>query len=279
MSETIYSADFAKYLPQSLTHDPKMVALAKAAEAELKVSGLTDSVLIYSRIEELSEDLLDLLAYDLHCDWYDYRYPVEVKRNILKNNIKIHRKLGTKYAVEKALADVYSTAKVKEWFEYNGSPFCFKVTVNVSQTGIDEKTTKEIEAKMKFYKNVRSHCDGVFYRMDAPRATTLAAARLLLGGGVKVKPLLKESVSAERASVQLQNELKLGGILKVKPKLQTTIKVEKAEARTLAGVYETQKLKVKTKLEDALKGGIAVGTALMYQKNKKNTMRVRKKEE
>lgn len=250
MSETIYSADLAKYLPQSLTHDPKMVALAKAVETELlKVSGLTDSVLIYSRIEKLSEDLLDLLAYDLHCDWYDYRYPVEVKRNILKNNIKIHRKLGTKYAVEKALADVYSTAKIEEWFEYNGSPFCFKVTVNVSQTGIDEKTTQEIEAKMKFYKNVRSHCDGVFYRMDAPRATTLAAARLLLGG-----------------------------ILKVKPKLQTTIKAEKAEARTLAGVYETQKLKVKTKLEDALKGGIAAGTALMYQKTK-NTMRVRKKEE
>lgn len=279
MSETIYSADFVKYLPQPLTHDPKMIALAKAAEKELlEVSGLTERVLIYSRIDQLQEDLLDILAYDLHCDWYDYRYPLEVKRNILKNNIKIHRQLGTKYAVEKALADVYSTAKVEEWFEYSGNPFCFKVTVNVSQTGIDEDTAHEIEAKMKFYKNARSHCDGIYYRIDANSASVTAAARLLFGGGVKVKPLLKENIAAGMAKVRLLHEIGIGGTLKVKPLLQTEIQTSEAAAQTLAGISETHTLKVKAKLEDALKGGYAAETALMYQKAR-NTMTVRKKED
>ena len=54
MSETIFDCDFTKYLPQPLTHDPKMVALAKAATKELlEVSGVVEDVLIYSRIDEL----------------------------------------------------------------------------------------------------------------------------------------------------------------------------------------------------------------------------------
>lgn len=218
MPENIYNSDFAKYLPQPLTHDPKIIALAKSVSVHLlQVSSSIEAVLIYSRIDELPEGLLDILAYDLHCDWYDYQYPLETKRKILKNSIKIHRKLGTKYAVEKALTDVYSTAKVTEWFEYEGRPFCFKVTVNVSQTGIDEKTTQEIEAKMKFYKNVRSHCDGIFYSMNAPPASVTVGAQFLFGGNLKVKPLLKEHVAA-RGEEKLLSELRLGAILSVKRK-------------------------------------------------------------
>ena len=64
MSETIYNSDFSKYLPQSLQRDPKMVAFAKAAtEQMLEVSGLSDDVLIYSRIDDLPEDIVDVLAY------------------------------------------------------------------------------------------------------------------------------------------------------------------------------------------------------------------------
>ena len=84
MPENIYNSDFAKYLPQPLTHDPKIIALAKSVSVHLlQVSSSIEAVLIYSRIDELPEDLLDILAYDLHCDWYDYQYPLETKRKIL----------------------------------------------------------------------------------------------------------------------------------------------------------------------------------------------------
>lgn len=279
MSETLFDADFVKQLPQPLTYDTKMTALAQAAAEELlKVSGLTQKVLIYTNIEQLPEELLDILAYDLHCDWYDCKYPLDVKRKILKNNIKIHRKLGTKYAVERALADVYSTAEVKEWFEYNGNPYCFKVTVNVSKTGIDESTAGEIEAKMKFYKNARSHCDGIYYRMDADPASVTAIANLLYGGNIKVKPLLKDSINAAAARARILRAAKMGETLKIKPLLKVQINADAAAGQIIAGTSEKLTIKVKAKLEDALKGGGATETALMYQKAK-NTILVKKKEE
>ena len=67
MSKTIYNADYSECLPEALKKDPKMVALANAtAAALLDASGIIDNVLIYSRFDELPEELVDILAYDLH---------------------------------------------------------------------------------------------------------------------------------------------------------------------------------------------------------------------
>ena len=64
MSETIYESDFTKYLPQPLTHDPKMIALAKAAANELlEVSGAVEKVLIYSRIVYLPVSFVVILCF------------------------------------------------------------------------------------------------------------------------------------------------------------------------------------------------------------------------
>ncbi len=77
---------------KALKKDPKMVALANAtAAALLDTSGIMNSVLIYSRFDELPEELVDILAYDLHVDWYDYNYPLEAKRDLVKNSVKVHK--------------------------------------------------------------------------------------------------------------------------------------------------------------------------------------------
>ena len=94
MSKTIYNADYSECLPEALKKDPKMVALANAtAAALLDTSGIIDNVLIYSRFDELPEELVDILAYDLHVDWYDYNYPLEAKRDLVKNSVKVHKKM------------------------------------------------------------------------------------------------------------------------------------------------------------------------------------------
>ena len=73
MNNDIYSIDFTQIFPTALQHDPKMIALAKGFAAEaLKVSGHLNDVLIYSRFDELPEALVDILAYAVHVDWYDY---------------------------------------------------------------------------------------------------------------------------------------------------------------------------------------------------------------
>lgn len=103
-NEDFYSADFTNSLPPALKNDPDMMALAQTISAQLQTTAAEiRKNIIYARIDELDEATLDVLAYDLHVDWYDYSYPIEVKRRTIRDSIQVHRRLGTKYAVEKAL--------------------------------------------------------------------------------------------------------------------------------------------------------------------------------
>lgn len=303
MSETIYDSNFAKYLPQPLTHDPKMIALANAAEKELlNISGLAKTVLIYPRIDELPEELLDILAYDLHVDWYDYGYTLETKRNVLKSSVGIHKKMGTKYAVEKALSAVYRTAAVEEWFDYGGKPYHFKVTVDIGDMGLSEETTRQIEEKMWFYKNLRSHCDGIFYAISTKRADVKAAGVQELGARLKVKPLLKNSIKAAgqhdiRAATFFAAAIKVKPLLvarigagtgrgvetylreknsmKIKPVLPGRI-AAKTENAVKANLREFNSLKVKTYTKRKIKADLAAqGSAGAYLRSKQ-TMTIRK---
>ena len=185
----IYSVNFADYLPETLKRDPKMKALAAAVtEQMLGVSGEIENVLIYSRIDELPEELIDILAYDMHVDWYDYSFPLKVKRDILKGSVKIHKKMGTKYAVEKALRDIYKNARVEEWFEYGGRPYTFRVIIDLAGNELTDETKREVENKMGHYKNLRSHCENFIYRASAKRGIVRSAQYTGMGIEVNVRP-------------------------------------------------------------------------------------------
>lgn len=151
----IYKVDFAKYLPESLKTDEKICAIAEALSKNLSlISNETQNTVIYSRIDDLPETLLDVLAYDMHVDWYDYSCPLTVKRDILKNSVETHRKIGTKRAVEELIKDVFGGGEVEEWFEYGDSPFYFKVKTDASLTPEINHIFINMIQKVK---NARSH--------------------------------------------------------------------------------------------------------------------------
>lgn len=163
----IYTVDFSKYLPDPLKRDPKMKAFAAAVTKELlEVSGNIETVLIYSRIDELPEDLVDILAFDMHVDWYDYSYPLSVKRDILKHSVNVHKKMGTKYAIEKALGALYPQSEVEEWFEYGGEPHHFRVVCDVTGNRITASYTDIVNA-VKMYKRLSSHMEEVTYQSSS----------------------------------------------------------------------------------------------------------------
>lgn len=164
MSDTIYDADFIEYLPEALKKDPKMIALAKAAATGLlEASGLINNVLIYSRLDELPEEMVDILAYDLHVDWYDYTYPLEAKRDLVKNSVKVHKKMGTKYAIETALGSLFPESEVEEWFQYGGEPGHFHIVLDVTEQKITADYHAIIRA-VKLYKRLSAHMDELTYQ-------------------------------------------------------------------------------------------------------------------
>lgn len=189
----IKDTDFITSFPPALKQDETMLALGQLIAEELHITAMeTDKNIIYTNIDSLSENWLDLLAYDLHVDWYDYDYPIETKRKLLKNSVRVHQKLGTKYAVQSVLQDVYRTAKVEEWFEYGGQPYTFKIKIDIGNVGLSESTDSEIVNKMQFYKNLRSHCDGIYYGLSVEKADVKTAAMHGLGVRLMVKPLSKQ---------------------------------------------------------------------------------------
>ena len=156
MNNDIYQIDFTQIFPTALQHDPKMIALAKSLTAELlAVSGHMEDVLIYSRIDQLPEELVDILAYDMHVDWYSYEDPLAVKRRTLKDSVKVHKHMGTKYAVETAIQAFFPGGAVQEWFDYAGEPHHFRITIPLPG-GITPEVLDDLKRRIWHVKRLSS---------------------------------------------------------------------------------------------------------------------------
>ncbi len=169
-----------KQYPPVLASDVRFAALGEVlAEQLAKNKELCNNAIIYAAIDTLSEEILDALAYDFRVEWYDYEGTIEEKRKTISECVSIHRYKGTKYAVETALKSVYDTVKVKEWYEYGGEPFHFKVIIYDS-SGNEEKRNR-ILAKVKYYKNLRSHLEETVFMIGLNADMSLFAGIKMSG--------------------------------------------------------------------------------------------------
>lgn len=212
MNNTIYEIDLTRMLPPSLKNDEKMIALANVIGAELqKTSKMAKLNIIYARIDELEETVLDILAYDLHVDWYDYSYPIEAKRALIKDSVKVHKRLGTKFAVETALGNLHPTSYVEEWFQYNGEPFSFRVILDTtfSRAGAGYF---EIKKAVDSYKRKSAHMDELIYQCTVKVAleveTKAFPYRTGMTGKVIAGTLPQRNVigAIEEASVEMSGD-------------------------------------------------------------------------
>jgi len=161
----IYSVSLAGILPESLKSDPQVKALADAITPELQaVSTDIAQCVLLSRIDELPEEVIDLLAWQMHIDWYDATLTVEKKRNLIKTSTLIHKTRGTPYAVEQALSTIFDDSWVSEWFNYGGDPYMFKVVTTdrvISQISIDN-----LKKAINSVKNTRSWLESFTIQRD-----------------------------------------------------------------------------------------------------------------
>lgn len=162
---SLHDIDLTQTLPPALQYDAKMTSLAEALAALLQCNAAlivkTDG--IYYRIEELEEKMLDILAADLHADWYDYNGTLQQKRAVIKNNVAIHRKMGTVAGLKTAIESVMGSAELAEWFQYNGNPFYFRVSIEAEDLSGTEDLSKLLNA-IQIYKPVRARLEKIIAR-------------------------------------------------------------------------------------------------------------------
>ena len=151
-------------LPAVLANDDNMAALASAvAEVLAARVGEIERVSIYSQIDRLPNELLDILANDFKVDWWDANYTLEEKRRTLKDSWNVHRRLGTKAAVVLAISAIYPDTQVSEWWEYGGKPYHFKLLIDATYEDVNPVRHQRVIDRVAFYKNLRSVLDEVEY--------------------------------------------------------------------------------------------------------------------
>ena len=156
---------FMDSLPAPILEDEHMRQLAEgAARVMLKVYGERWKPAIYSRIDDLDEAVLDILAQDLKIDWYEYNASIETKRRFVRDSWLIHRRMGTPDAMKKALCALWPDSTVTEWFDYGGDPYHFSVILDVTESS--DVDVDAIRKRIYLYKNARSVLDEIIFSAD-----------------------------------------------------------------------------------------------------------------
>jgi len=145
-------------LPSSLRLDPNIVAVVGSIDTELQLLAADIDLLSrYSRLDDLTDEEADELAWQFHVDFYDPALPIEQKRQLVKNAFKFHRRKGTPAAIEELIGILFGEGRVEEWFEYGGQPGRFQVVTNnpeVTQERAQEffravESVKRLTAKLE----------------------------------------------------------------------------------------------------------------------------------
>jgi len=116
-------------------------------------------VAIYSRINDLPEEVLDVLAWQFSVDWYDPDADLPTKRNAIKEAIEIHRIKGTPAAVQRVVEIYFGDGEVEEWFQYGGQPGYFRVKTS-NQEATNEKAALFAKA-VNAVKRLSAHLEAV----------------------------------------------------------------------------------------------------------------------
>ncbi|MEM1590181.1 MAG: phage tail protein I [Candidatus Bathyarchaeia archaeon] len=146
-------------LPVSLQGDKNVEALCEAQDHVFSLEDEVYKLLIYPRIDSLSGEVLDLLAWQFHIEGWELAETEGEKRALIKKAIELHRYKGTPWAVINALKACGYESYMKEWFEYDGQPYLFKVYVR--RPIQDNQTYQKLIAAVYEYKNARSWLDSI----------------------------------------------------------------------------------------------------------------------
>ena len=147
-------------LPDLLRADPRLAAAQAALEHQLRLlSEAARECIFLPRLDELPESVLDLLAEQYHVDFYEPTgMSIEIKRSFIRDALLWHRLKGTPAAVETVLRRIFRHSDVKEWFEYGGEPFFFRVDIDLDSDDepADHDTLERMRKAVKESKNARS---------------------------------------------------------------------------------------------------------------------------
>lgn len=121
MSTTLRNLQLIDFCTPSIAYDRQVQAGCKAFDNQMhEIIDDTPVIIFISQILQLADsNLIDILAWQFHVDFYDQTRPLEFRRQLVFNSIQWHMRKGTVQLVQDVL-DMFwpGGATITEWFEY-----------------------------------------------------------------------------------------------------------------------------------------------------------------
>ena len=155
-----YDGQLTDIMPGNITKKPEVKALSYALQQAYRLLyRYSRRLYIYTSLDEQPEEVIDLLASELRTQYYRSILDLDTKRKLVKNTLVWYMTAGTPAAVEELVKAVFGKdGEVKEWWEYGGKPYCFRIKSEISLTENNMDNFIRIIQKVK---NTRSHLEAV----------------------------------------------------------------------------------------------------------------------
>ena len=178
---TLTDIPLRRLLTPSITTDPKVLSQADALTPNLTaIAPASGEALILSRIDSLSENMTDLLAWQLHCDFYDLAYDLPTKKRMVKSSILWHMKKGTVAGIMEALRLIDIRADLTNWYEEGQPPYTFRISAIVAgpfyRTTGKDKLASSIRRAVNEAKAERSLMSKLDIRIEETEAAKFTPA-------------------------------------------------------------------------------------------------------
>ena len=162
-------------------------------------------------VDNCPERLLPWLAWAMSVDEWDYRWPVEVRREVIRRSIDVHKRKGTAGAVKRALGALGVRVDLLEWFENSGKPFTFELTAKANQA----LTGGGVVLSPDFYRTLQRSVDAV--KPERSHYTLRVGVEfnqaLQLGGAIAGAQMYRKRLANKAVAVTRHAVLTLGGAI------------------------------------------------------------------
>jgi phage tail P2-like protein len=166
----LQSGELIDLMPPYFKYDTEVMAYSAA----IKIG--TDYMLEYAKrtmlsadIDELPEYLINYLAVETDASYYTEDMPIETKRELVKNALYWKAEAGSITAVSELVTAVLGDSVVREWYEFDGEPYTFKIAVPVSPTPENYqylvnliKTVKSVHSKLIGITTIRNSYEDIY---------------------------------------------------------------------------------------------------------------------
>jgi phage tail P2-like protein len=159
---------FADLLAPSIADDPTIRAMVAPLDQEFReVTEVIDSIILLPELDKITDPtLVDLLAWQMHVDFYDPRLSLEQRKRLIHESIPWHVRKGTVGMLQEVLDTFFEpgAATIQEWFQYkiplppnypeDGWHDRYRFRIVADQDVIDSEAQAQAEALILAYKPV-----------------------------------------------------------------------------------------------------------------------------